>query len=1806
MQILDFTGVKVGPGPLYGVENYSEHLSLDKLATIKFEIPKGNEFASIVKEEYFIQTDNSLYIIKSITPYDESITVEGTQDVTGLTNKLFPSGFEAITSPLSNMAALAISGTGWTVTTTNVPTFSRTLRLDSTDTLTILREIADKFGVEVLFDSKAKVVKFNSQFGQSRGAYFSDQLNAYKVYKKSDTKEFATKLYARGKDGMTFASINGGNDFITNYTYTTKEVTKLWVDARYTDPESLLADAKARLAIMCKPKMVYELETYDLSGNSDYAFLTYDIGDEVTIINSEFGYRDIQRITEIIRYPEEPHRGSVTLANVSLTLEELSAQTEKSLNKVEEAFNEDGTINVNKLDGFPDMPNDYITAEHIASKAITAEHIAANAIEAAHIKAGSISSGHIQAGTITANSAIIDDASISSAKIIDLNANKVKFGTATGGTLDVQTLLSKFISGDSAQFLNLTTANTTIANAVIKDAMIESINAAKINAGQINTNLVKILSATGNLAITDNTIQIKDATRVRVQIGKDASGDYSIYVWDKLGNLMFDSNGITDKAIKTKIIRDDMVSDTANISGSKLNISSVISKINEDGTTNLKSSKILLDEENQTLEVAFNSLKTDTTEKIQANTTQLELAQGSIRTLITDTQTNTDGLASLEGNYSSLSQTVGGLTTTVGSHGTSINGLTQRVGTAETSITQLNKSIALKVEASDITKAVDAIEVGGRNLVPNSAFLNKATSWTIANGNVDESFLFNAHPSFKVNITGLTSPNYRGAINTNMSKRVFNAQDKIAISFYYYVADATTLDNGFTFEIKGKKVGTTAEIGLGSLGFKQADVVVQKWTKASFVVKFNFDVYDLVSRFYAVQNGTFWITDIKVEEGNKSTEWTPAPEDIDSAISTVDGKVGATNTQVSQLTIDLGGIATRVGAVETKASGTANSLGGITTRVESAESSIKQLNSSIVLKVESKQVTDTVTSAINNVEIGGRNLVRNTGMKTAWATWNNKSTTALLATGTKLTTVSIGQLAMTSPLTLSPSLGSTYTITFKARGNLPVLEVYFLATSGSNIRAYYNASGATALSATEFRQLSATITLPTTPAATYGNLFIGGTATVVGQWLEVAKDSVKLEKGNKATDWIPAPEDVASDISTVDGKVTETSTKVGKLETSVGGIIGRVDAVETKATGTAGGLADLTVRVSSAEQKITPAAIISTVQNTISNSQAAAINSANSATDVKLQSYATTSAVTQTANALKLDFSSRGGYNLLKNSTFEKGNMDHWGSAIYLEPNKGGAVTDYYATPVTNQWTGNELAIQMHATVVQGSYRIEQYVPTIPGRQYTFSGLIAGHRSDKAVIIRRPDWTWITLQDYAYHIDGGANDADWAKINITFTALDTVTTIVIQQGTSSDGYIWLKRLIVNEGNLPLPWTPHPSEIYSGNTIIDSTGVTVKNGGFKIQNKAGVQVFGADTLGNLSITGDLTSQSLTSERYVALNSGGLTYRDSYKNEEVFRMATTSYAVNRDMNGVSLSLSKYGDFMNFNWIDKVDLVNGWTSDVTSYSFMSFWSNDSTIGTASYKKGVNVFAPAYFRNRIEIVNSGLHSGVIQTSTMNSVTNQLGLYGDNGAILGGRVGDTNVGRFWVKESADSGNDDWINSWGHYNMGAYTLHNVTVKANNLEVSGSKNSLQKTENYGERLINAYETAEYFFGDIGSGTIKDGECIIYIDEIFKECINTSIQYHVFTQAYNGSITQIDRQQEYFIVYGEDGTEFSWELKAKRIGYENNRLDIPTDISCPEAPPFESESDNPIIEEDVEKEIEFNLEDYLLSNDKEEEQ
>lgn len=167
----------------------------------------------------------------------------------------------------------------------------------------------------------------------------------------------------------------------------------------------------------------------------------------------------------------------------------------------------------------------------------------------------------------------------------------------------------------------------------------------------------------------------------------------------------------------------------------------------------------------------------------------------------------------------------------------------------------------------------------------------------------------------------------------------------------------------------------------------------------------------------------------------------------------------------------------------------------------------------------------------------------------------------------------------------------------------------------------------------------------------------------------------------------------------------------------------------------------------------------------------------------------------------------------------------------------------------------------------------------------------------------------------------------------------------------------------------------------------------------------------------------------------------------------------------------------------------------------------------------------------------------------------NKVGFYvggGDNGneIIITGAGPIKLQGRY-----IDDGFDENIT----HNLGNIQVDNLHVKKW-LGVDNNKNAIVKTSQ-GTVAINAYETAEYYFGDIGEGqTDSNGVAYVGIEKLFNETVNTNIPYQVFITAYGpGNVWVEQREQDRFMVKSsQPNIKFGWEIKAKRKGYEHTRL------------------------------------------------
>lgn len=680
---------------------------------------------------------------------------------------------------------------------------------------------------------------------------------------------------------------------------------------------------------------------------------------------------------------------------------------------------------------------------NLQGKFATIEYLSANyaTIENLNVAIGRIST--LETNSLTANSAVITTLKSSVADI-----NTLLFGNASGGSL-------------STEFSN--SVVSLIGNAQIKSAMIESIDASKITALDLNTTKFKVHSENGMSYWQDNTIVIKDTKRVRVQIGKDANSDYNMYVWDKSGNLMFDAVGLTEKGINRPVIRNDMVKEDANISASKLDISSLFNVINNDGSHTLKSSKIYIDANKQTLDVAFKNMTTNVTDLQKSVTTQ------------------------------------------------------------GTQLTTVQGQISSKVWQQDITTAVNGLQIGGRNLYKGTKYWNG--EWIVKDG-----------VTIAEDVAKMTA---------------------VAYPYYGTVAVKSKEQYTISLDVKSDVAHTTTEGGVVLLNFvdSKKQRVHAIWVPGSFAtewkrINYTFNVPEnknIAALWIGLRNNSnkvVYFKYLKLEKGNKATDWTPAPEDIDSSISTVEGKVTTVSNQYTSLNQSLTSLTATVNSNTTKINSKAD--GSTVTALQSNMTALTADLNGFKTTVSSTYSTKT---ELNNLQVGGRNLLTKTNQgKTYWS-FNKQNGTVSIESyetiGVKIncTVASTGYAVILYAFEqkqvnlLEPNM--EYVLSFDLiSSNTVAASVRICQPDATDMLA--NAVAFHVDAGTKWVHKSVTLrtnalTLDKSNQFVYINGF-----NKVGT---VCFKNLKLEKGNKATDWTPAPEDVDSSIKSVATIANQTADK---------------------------------------------------------------------------------------------------------------------------------------------------------------------------------------------------------------------------------------------------------------------------------------------------------------------------------------------------------------------------------------------------------------------------------------------------------------------------------------------------------------------------------------------------------------------------------------------------------------------------------------------------------------------------------------
>lgn len=293
---------------------YSE-LSIESVLStpdkiLSFCYPKN--LAEIIDYEGYIQTDTDEFVVKNKRDNDDNVSIQAYLNIEGLEGNVFKT-FNNGAITLRNCLSLALDGSGWSIGSCP-ETAKRTMELTNvTNAWEIIKKCITTYGVEFKLDSLNKIVNAYTKLGTDKGIYFTDQLNLIKLDTEGNSDDFYTGIKAFGKD----ISVT-----LENHQYSNKKKYYIWKDERYTDLSSLTEDAKAKLDEMSKPSITYRCTVADLSKiNSYYNFLSYELGDAVTLIDNVGGKKIKARIVRMTEYPNNPTNNTVDIGTNLITLE---------------------------------------------------------------------------------------------------------------------------------------------------------------------------------------------------------------------------------------------------------------------------------------------------------------------------------------------------------------------------------------------------------------------------------------------------------------------------------------------------------------------------------------------------------------------------------------------------------------------------------------------------------------------------------------------------------------------------------------------------------------------------------------------------------------------------------------------------------------------------------------------------------------------------------------------------------------------------------------------------------------------------------------------------------------------------------------------------------------------------------------------------------------------------------------------------------------------------------------------------------------------------------------------------------------------------------------------------------------------------------------------------------------------------------------------------------------------------------------------------------------------------------------------
>lgn len=413
----------------------------------------------------------------------------------------------------------------------------------------------------------------------------------------------------------------------------------------------------------------------------------------------------------------------------------------------------------------------------------------------------------------------------------------------------------------------------------------------------------------------------------------------------------------------------------------------------------------------------------------------------------------------------------------------------------------------VKSAAQQTEETINNLQIGGRNLARGTS-VNYSAPFTNFNGGTNKTVNLG-----KVYTTGLS------------------VGDVITVHLYYQYEDIVAASGQ---EAKVRVQGDGDVTGWAYGAFAKSPYIYPTGS-GEHEILYSFTItedrlknsyWNVSIRHDYIQSGSVRYKMFKVEKGNKATDWTPAPEDTEGAISGLKETVTTQGTEIS----------------------------------------------AIQGQISSKIWQQDITTAVDNLQVGGRNLIL--GSKTMFSDGEYQG---------------FGYKYISEPMQDQINIGGSYQIaqfngygcfSFLAKkdSTQPTTIAFGFSGPGGGGTVLLNSDGNSKISVSltdEWKRHWFIFKLKETENAPVPDIYIhlyhmGSQSLPPGETMSNSYFCApKLESGNKPTDWTPAPEDAEGEITSLNTKYSEINQTVDGITATVGTHTTELKNLETMATQTA-------------------------------------------------------------------------------------------------------------------------------------------------------------------------------------------------------------------------------------------------------------------------------------------------------------------------------------------------------------------------------------------------------------------------------------------------------------------------------------------------------------------------------------------------------------------------------------------------------------------------------------------------------------